>query len=185
LDTAGDTVLTALRDTLLPAWKGTPWAFSGLARQPGAQPIACGTYVATVLKDAGFQLDRVAMGRLASEHIALSLTTNENVRRYSDRPISEVQDELRTWGPGLYMVGMDYHAGLVVVHPDLRISFEHSSVYPPGTVVSEPIIGDNPLSHSRYRVVARLLDSAMMRRWLLGQRFDTYQRPKPRERPAR
>ena len=33
LDRSASTVLAAIRDRLLPAWQGTPWAFSGLARR--------------------------------------------------------------------------------------------------------------------------------------------------------
>ena len=130
LDEARQTVLDALTKELVPAWLGQPWAFSGRARRPGEGPIACGTFVGTLLRDAGFRLNRIAMGRLASEHIALSLTRNANLRRYSDRPVEEVEADVAAWGPELYMVGLDFHAGLLVVDDAGRVPFIHSTVYP-------------------------------------------------------
>ncbi|MBC7852151.1 MAG: hypothetical protein IAF94_01845, partial [Pirellulaceae bacterium] len=47
-------------ETALPGmmhcWLGTPWDFNGTAKGPGGGKIACGYFVATVLKDAGFQV---------------------------------------------------------------------------------------------------------------------------------
>lgn len=171
LDQAAQVVLTSLEDEILPAWHGTPWAFYGLSNEPRQGAIACGTFVGTVLKHAGFRIDRVAMGRLASEHIALSLTGAHNLRRYRNRPVDEVEGELLTWGRGLYMIGLDTHAALAIVDRDGVAHFIHSSYYPPSTVVDEPLQGDNPFADSRYRVVAKLLDRKMMDRWLRGRPF--------------
>jgi hypothetical protein len=171
LDEAADEVLHALTSTILPAWVGTPWSFNGVSEVPGEDTIACGMFVGTVLAHAGFNLDRIALGRLASEHIAIDLTSTNEVRRYSDRSPELMLDELRSWGPGLYFVGLDFHAGLILVEPTLEMIFIHSTILPPSTVVSEPLDGDNPFTQSRYRVLTRLLDRKMMRRWLLGERF--------------
>jgi hypothetical protein len=177
LDRASGEVLDAITTELLPAWYGTRWSFSGTSTQPGSGSIACGMFVGTVLKDAGFNLDRVAMGRLASEHIALSLTSESNVRRYSDEVARRVERELIARGEGLYLVGLDFHAGLAWVDREGRARFIHSSIWPPGQVASEPLVGDNPFTYSRYRVLARLLDRRMMRRWIRGERFEAIARP--------
>ena len=168
---ARSTALSALRDQILPAWYGTAWAFSGRSDTPKQGAIACGTFVGTVLRDVGFRLNRIAMGRLASEHIALSLTTEARLRRYSDRPAIGVEREVQAWGPGLYMIGLDYHAGLVLVDAARKARFIHSSGYRVMSVVSESLTGDNPFALSRYRVVAKLLDDRMMTKWLRGARF--------------
>ncbi|MCC7386421.1 MAG: hypothetical protein IT384_31575 [Deltaproteobacteria bacterium] len=165
-------VIRAVTDALLPAWVGTPWSFSGISDQPGEGTIACGMFVGTILAHAGFNLDRIALGRLASEHIARSLVGRANVRRYSDRSVPFMEDELHRWGPGLYLVGLDLHAGLIFVDTDRRIAFIHSSVYPPATVVWEPLDGPNPFADSRYRVLAQLFDPPMIERWLIGERFE-------------
>lgn len=171
LEKAEKTVLEALEQRLLPAWYGTPWAFGGRTDTPKEGAIACGTFVGTVLEDAGFVVNRIALGRLASEHIALVLTSERNLRRYRNRPVEAVERELIGWGRGLYMVGLDRHAGLAIVRADGTARFVHSSYYDPMSVVSEPLSGDNPFADSRYRVLARLLDADMMKKWLRATRF--------------
>jgi len=36
-------------------------------------------------------------------------------------------------------------------------------------VMDEPLEGNNPLAHSRYRIVGSLLDDPMMRDWVTGR----------------
>lgn len=171
LDEGSAYLFRAITEELAPHWYGTRWDFAGLTRTPGEGAIACGTFVATLLQHAGFQLDRVQMGRLASEHIALSLTREAQLRRYRARPVREVVDDVAAWGPGLYMVGLDNHAALAVVDEEGTPWLLHSSYMGPGAVVKEPLGAPNPFSISRYRVVARLLDREMVEGWLMGARF--------------
>ena len=171
LERARATVLGALEHELLPAWYGTPWAFGGHTNVPKKGAIACGTFVGTVLAHAGFEVERIPLGRLASEHIALVLTSERNLKRYSDRPVQAVERDLLKWGRGLYMVGLDRHAGLAIVRADGTVRFVHASYYEPMSVVSEPLAGNNPFADSRYRVLAKLLGPDMMKKWLTGARF--------------
>jgi len=164
-------LLESLTEEIVPAWLGTPWTMGGRSKIPKEGTIACGTFVGTVLHHSGFRLNRIRLGRLASEHIALSLTHNRNLRRYRNRPAQEVVDDVQRWGYGLYAVGLDTHAGLIFVNKAGKARFIHSSFYGAGTVVDEPLAGDNPFDFSRYRVVAKLLDDTMMKKWLLGRRF--------------
>ncbi len=171
LATARQALLRAIVEDLVPAWEGTPWAFSGTSDTPGAGEIACGTFVGTLLHHAGFRLNRIAIGRLASEHIALSLTRNKNLRRYSNRDGAEVVRQTEAWGPGLYMVGLDRHAALMFVDPARKAHLIHSSYYSAMSVVREPPMGVTPFADSKYRVIAKLLDDAMIRKWLAGGYF--------------
>ncbi len=163
---ARQVALHAITQRLAEPWQGTRWAFNGRSDTPQSNAIACGTYVGTLLQHAGFRVNRIALGRLASEHIALSLTGERNLRRYSDWPAARVAKDVIAWGPGLYLVGLDYHAGLVWVTDSHQARLIHSSVWGRGTVVSEPLLGDNPFMFSRYRVLAKLLDDPMMVSWL-------------------
>lgn len=78
---------------------------------------------------------------------------------------------MKAWGPGLYVVGLDDHAGLAVVDDAGRAHFIHASYYAPAEVKREPFSDHNPLADSKYRVFAKLLDDRMMARWLRGHRF--------------
>lgn len=165
-------VLATLDQALIPAWEGTPWSFSGTSERPGEGSIACGFFVGTLLEHAGFRVDRLALGRLASEHIAKSLAGPRALRRYSDVDPEVVAADLQEAGPGLYAIGLDFHAAWARVTDDGQLWFIHSTVYGKGGVLIEPLLGDNPFFHSRYRVVAKLLGDRMMERWLEGKTIE-------------
>ena len=65
-------VLEQALPAMMRCWLGTPWDFNGTAKGPGAGKIACGYFVATVLKDAGFQVDRYQLAQQPSENILRS-----------------------------------------------------------------------------------------------------------------
>ncbi len=166
-------LVDGLTGTLFPAWYGTRWSFNGISEVPGKGSVACGVFAGTLLRDAGFNLSRIGMGRLASEHIAQRLTGEGNIRRYSDRPVGEVISDLQSWGPGLYLVGLDFHVGFMFVDDQNRVHFVHSSYVGRARVISERADGETPFLHSRYRVLAKLFDDAMIQKWLVGARFST------------
>jgi hypothetical protein len=141
-----------------------------MTRVPGQGTIACGYFVNTVLLDAGFRLPRIKWSQMAAEPITLKLAGT--VKRYRDRPVSELEAWLRSRGDGLYKVGLDNHVGFIVVRGG-QARFVHSSYYRPEMgVISEPLEGNNPLANSRYRLVGSLLDEAMMRDWVTGRDLD-------------
>ncbi len=51
---------------MMRCWLGTPWDFNGTADGPGGGKIACGYFVATLLKDAGFRVDRYQLAQQPS-----------------------------------------------------------------------------------------------------------------------
>ena len=69
------------------------------------------------------------------------------------------------------IVGLDTHVGFVVNDGE-SLAFIHSTYYrPPKTVVAEATDSVNPLRDSNYRVVGKILDDTMMRKWILGGSF--------------
>src|SRR5262249_4067776 len=56
---------------IFPAWYGTPWDFYGTTEVPQQGKIACGYFVSTVLRDAGWRVQRVRLAQQASENIVL------------------------------------------------------------------------------------------------------------------
>lgn len=160
---------------LLPAWYGTPWDFNGTTRTPRQGTIACGYFVNTVMQDAGFRLPRVAWSQRDAEGITRALAGR--VERFRDRPVSDVAACLEKQGDGLYAVGLDHHVGFLVRRDGVS-RFVHSNYYRPSEgVMSEPLDGDNPLAHSRYRIVGTLLTHELMRAWVTGADLAGRQRP--------
>jgi hypothetical protein len=171
INRAQSILLTAITTELLPAWYGTRWAFHGTSDTPGEGEIACGMFIGTILEHAGFKIDRIALGRLAAEKIALVLTRNRNLKRYRDRPATEVETDTINRGPGLYLVGLDNHVAFIHVDTETKAHLIHSTVYGDSNVRTEPLTSDNPFTHSRYRVIAKLLDQEMTTKWLEAKPF--------------
>jgi len=171
LQRARQTALDGVADELIPAWLGTPWDFHGTSETPGEGHIACGYFVSTILRDAGFGVERVRMAQQASELIILTLVGEDRVWRYRGQSRSAVGDAVEGHGDGLYVVGLDIHTGFLVVR-DGAARFCHSSYMEPLQVVCEDPAAA-PAFESSYRVVGKLLDDPMLTRWLEGQAFPT------------
>lgn len=155
----------AISKDIFPQWYGTKWDFNGTTRTPKKGEIACGYFVTTVLMDVGFKIPRVKWAQSASE-VFIQKLAPENLKRFNDRPLSEVKKYLFNEGNGLYLVGLDTHVGFVLVEGK-KISFIHSNYYYPEVgVMKEDISTKNPLNDSHYRVFGKLLTDEMVVNWL-------------------
>ncbi len=152
-------------------WYGTKWDFNGTTRTPQKGEIACGYFVTTVLVDVGFKIPRIKWAQSASEVFIKKLAPN-NLKRFTDRPISEVKKYLFAAGDGLYLVGLDNHVGFVLVDGK-SISFIHSNYYYPEVgVMKEDISTKNPLKDSHYRIFGKLLTDEMVINWLEDNAYE-------------
>lgn len=168
---AGASVFTTLVEEIFPAWYGTPWDFNGISQSPGEGKIACGYFVTTTLRDVGFDLPRIKLAQQPSQTIIHSFTGRESISISAGKPIADIEEHIRKSGIGLYIVGLDTHVGFVVNDGE-SLAFVHSTYYnPPKTVVAEATDSVNPLRDSNYRVVGKILDDTMMRKWILGGSF--------------
>jgi hypothetical protein len=105
------------------------------------------------------------------KYLSKKLTSN-NLKRFADRPLSEVKKYLFTSGNGLYLVGLDNHVGFVLVDGK-SISFIHSNYYYPEVgVMKEDISTKNPLKDSHYRIFGKLLTDEMVVNWLENKGYE-------------
>jgi len=144
-----------LRDSLLPCWYGTPWGFCGTTEEPGKGSIACGYFVTTILRDAGFSLQRIKLAQCPSEEMIKSICTRSSIHRYSDRSLSEFADEIGKMGFGLYVVGLDNHTGFIL-NDGNESHFIHSTFIKPTCVMKEKVSESKVLANSRYRVIGKV-----------------------------
>jgi hypothetical protein len=151
-------------------WLGTRWGLGPpQSRSPGEGKINCGTFVGTVLSDAGFVVDVDKLQRQPSQLIIASFVGAGRMRRWSNAPMDRFIADVKRMGPGLYIIGLDFHVGfLVQTERDLR--FVHAS-YLTRTVVDEAAASARPIADSKYRVVGKLLDRANVHDWLEGKRI--------------
>ncbi|MCB0763715.1 MAG: hypothetical protein KDB84_03350, partial [Flavobacteriales bacterium] len=113
---------------------------------------------------------RIKWSQEAAEPITLKLSST--IKRFRDRPVSEVDTYIRSQGDGLYKVGLDSHVGFIVMRNGV-VRFVHSNYYQRTIgVMSEPMEGNNPLADSRYRIVGTLLGDAMVEAWITGRDLD-------------
>lgn len=162
-------------ETLLPAmmrcWLGTPWDFHGTSETPGEGKIACGYFVATVLRDAGFRVDRYQLARQPSQNILRTFLPREALTLRVGVPYEHFADELTAAGPGIRVVGLDHHVAFVVGGAD-EFRFIHSSGSKPWCVVDEDRTQAEVLQRSNYRVHGSLTsDPALILRWLRGEQI--------------
>ncbi|MFN0249457.1 MAG: hypothetical protein ACKV2T_21405 [Kofleriaceae bacterium] len=171
LSRARQLLVRTLRDELLPAWNGTPWAMNGITQVPHEGEIACGYFVSTTLLHAGFAVERSKLGQQAAGLITRTLVTQEPIWVRSDQPIDAFVDTLRLGGDGIYLVGLDNHVGFVIVDGE-DTWFHHAGPGDQG-VRREPARTASFLSTSRYREAAKLFDDALLEKWLRGTAIPT------------
>jgi hypothetical protein len=166
---ARDLWLTALDSTVFPAWEGTPWTFYGHSWEPRQGSIACGYFVTTALHQTDLKLQRTLLAKQTSENIIKNLTTEGHILRFRGTSQPEFLRQVRAQGPGLYVVGLDFHVAFLRVREGGAVQMVHSSYLHNVGVVREAA-DDNPALASKYRVLGKVsADDALVRAWLLGQ----------------
>lgn len=173
IDRARKVITRSIVNDLFPFWYGTDWDFSGVTETPNQGKIACGYFVSTLLRDAGWKVERARLAQQASENIILSLTNQPHVKRFSGVAIEDFAKAIKEWGAGLYVVGLDIHTGFIV-NTGGEIYFVHSSYIDPYKVVKERAVESKILSSSRYRVIGKLsADDQLINKWLFKSAIPT------------
>ena len=165
-----DYLFVALLNDVFPAWYGTRWEFHGHTKTPKQGAIACGYFITTTLQDVGFKIPRVKWAQMESERIIRKMTSD--IKRFHNAEMKDVIKYINDKGDGLYIVGLDQHVGFISKHKD-KLRFIHSNYYRPETgVMAEALMGWNPLSYSKYRVIGKILDKVMLEKWLIGYQYE-------------
>ena len=151
---------------MMRCWLGTPWDFNGTAAKPGGGKIACGYFVATVLKDAGFHVNRYKLAQQPSGNILHSFLAKESCSLTVGKPYDAFASDLEKSGSGIYLVGLDTHVAFLVMKPE-GFHFIHSSGSRPWCVVDETRDEAHVLQRSNWRMVGNLTaDPKVIRAWL-------------------
>jgi len=158
-------------DALSRAWLGTRWGLGMPQTQsPGVGKVNCGLFVALVLKHAGFNLPIWKFNRQAARDAILSVAPRKYVRYFHRAPMPRFIADVKRMGPGLFLIGLDFHIGFLRLDKAGRLRFIHAS-YVTKKVVDEPADRAVPIVKSRYRLVGKILQPNMLRSWLSGRRI--------------
>ncbi len=164
-----------ITDELFKEWYGTKWDFNGTTEVPHKGKIACGYFVTTILRDAGFKVERRKLAQQASEKIVKSLVTESYIKRFKHKSIDDFVKGVTKMGDGLYIVGLDTHVGFLSVEGRGKyVRFVHAAQSSKGSVRSEAPNRSKVLKKSKYRIAGKILPNrALQRKWLVGGKVRT------------
>ncbi len=164
-------ILEQALPAMMRCWLGTPWDFDGTAEGPGKGKIACGYFVATVLKDAGFRVDRYRLAQQPSENILRTFLAKESCALTVGKKYEAFADDLAVVPAGIYVIGLDTHVAFLVVGAD-GFRFIHSSGSAPWCVVDEGREEANVLRKSNWRMLGNFTgDAGVVKSWLKGDKI--------------
>lgn len=153
----------ALTRAAMAPWLGTQWDFYGASDHPGQGEIACGYFVAATLHAIGFNI-RVSqktpgkrhyyLAGLPSEQIIKSLVSPESIRRFSNRPLVELENAVKAMGPGVYILGLDQHVGYLIYDGTGPVWLWHAK--PGQEVTLERPEQAYYVTGSHYRIIGKL-----------------------------
>lgn len=159
---------------MMRCWLGTPWDFHGTSSTPGEGKIACGYFVSTVLRDAGFRVDRFRLAQQPSGNILHSFLKKSETTLTVGIPYDSFASSLQSAGPGIYIVGLDTHVAFLVASPE-EFRFIHSSGSRPWCVVDESRQNASVLAKSNWRMIGNLTANRdLIRRWLAAEKIKVH-----------
>lgn len=168
-------ILELIMPEMMRCWLGTDYDFNGVAERPGKGKIACGYYVSTLIRDAGFKVNRYRLAQQASQNILRTFTARENCQLRVGEKYDTYADWVETLEPGIYIIGLDTHVGFVVIEDD-GMKFLHSSGIDKAGVVEEPRDEALAIKWSRWRMLGHFsTDPEVIRMWLAGENVTVVQ----------
>ena len=163
-------ILEMILPEMMRCWRGTGYDFNGVAERPGEGKIACGYYVSTVIRDAGFKVNRYKLAQQPSANILRTFTDAENCQLRVGEKYESYADWLESMEPGVYLMGLDTHVGFVVVERSGDMKFLHSSGIEKAGVVEEPRDQALAIKWSKWRMLGHFTaDPDVIRTWLAGE----------------
>lgn len=163
-------ILELVMPEMMRCWLGTPYDFNGTAEKPGGGKVACGYFVSTVIRDAGFRVDRYKLAQQPSENIMLTFLDSENCLLKVGQDFESYAKWVEGMEPGVYFMGLDSHVGFIVNGSE-GTRFYHSSGWQKRGVVNEAGNKAGALRHSNWRMIGGFTaDPVVIRTWLGGEK---------------
>jgi len=157
-------LFSAINDSIIPYWFGTPWDFNGTTEKPGNGMIACGYFVTTVLRDAGFPVQRIKLAQKASSEIINEICKKESIKWLHELADLEIYLN-KTDANGIFILGLDLHVGFVIRENGINY-FAHSN-YMGKAVVEKQLLRDaQPVLLSQVLVIGNVLENeTLLQSW--------------------
>lgn len=163
-------ILEMIMPEMMRCWLGTGYDFNGVAEKPGEGKIACGYFVSTVIRDAGFKVNRYKLAQQPSQNIIRTFVGEEYCHLHVGEKYDTYADRVEVMEPGIYLMGLDTHVGFVV-HDGKGMNFLHSSGLHKTGVVEESREQARSIKASRWRMLGCFTaDPDVIRMWLAGEK---------------
>ena len=165
IDSASRYLYDKILNAIVPHWYGTPWDFNGYTNIPNTGEIACGYFVSTTLKHAGFRLNRYKMAQEAGLNEAISLQPKSELKIYQNIAAEVLKEKLnKVYQNGLYFVGLSNHVGYLLIH-EKEIYFLHSSYCDNKVVIEKAVF--SPCFQSDIYVIAEISSNKkLIEKWI-------------------
>lgn len=168
LKKAKDYLVQTIGDDLYKQWQGTRWDFNGTTSKPKEGTIACGYFVNTLLQDAGYKVNRTKLSICPSLTMMKTLTSSESIQNLSRLTYDNFVRQIKNYGKGLFLVGLDFHTGFIV-NDGTNCWFLHSNYIQQEGVIKERLTESLALKSSKTRYLTCLTDSKkFLLHWLLN-----------------
>jgi len=157
---------------MMRCWLGHPWDYHGTATIPGKGKIACGYYIAVIMRDAGFKINRSSLAQQASQNIIRTFVdSKQHFEIKTNTPYSEYVADITKRYEGIHIVGLDSHVAFIVIkYGKMRFIHSKGQAY----VVDEDEASASTLEKSRYRVISNISrNKNVIKKWLLEKPFST------------
>ncbi|MCL9804845.1 hypothetical protein NAT51_04900 [Flavobacterium amniphilum] len=168
---AGRRFLDEFTVKILPEWYTTPWTFTGHTEKPKQGSVACGYFVSTTLRDAGFNLNRYKLAQMAPLDEAKIIACGDSVKVYNNFDKAKFSAEMLKYEDGLYFVGLDFHVGFILKSSG-QIYFIHSNYIGKAGVMKEDIQASKAIQSESYYVCSISGNKNLMKKWILNEKIN-------------
>lgn len=166
-------------DQLFSYWYGTKYGAQGNTSLPRTGETSPTNFVATLMQDANFNVDRVALAQQSPQNMLLTFCDKKYIRQYNNESMDNFVQHLHEIGTGLYLLALDdTNIGFLTIN-SCGTRFVHASPTFSGVKNEDAALSD-VIRDAKKRSIAMLLDSDWtVRKWLANDAFTVGAQPTP------
>ena len=163
-----------ITDTIFPYWYDTKWDYNGTTEYPQNGNIACGYFVTTTLKHAGFNLQRVKLAQQASSKIIETICGRGTAHIIGNNDTERLKEYMLGQKNGIYIIGLDNHVGFIWKSDTTLRAVHSNGVSGSMKVVNEPIESCKLINKSKAFYIGDLKkNKSLYKNWITGKSIKT------------